>query len=144
MENDLRSTEGAHRARGALLLALPLAIALTACGAGGSVQSDATEAASTGASGRATAEDMAWFTRGGDMTRISKLDDWRAASTEDRLASAADLLSRKLPNLPAPAEAIAMARTLEAEITAEANTGERGYLGPILDRVSVEQGWTTE
>jgi hypothetical protein len=140
----MRSTKGAHRARGALLLALPLAIALAACDAGGATQGDATQAASAGAAGRASADDMRWFTRGGSMTRISKLDDWRAASTEERLASAADLLSRKLPSLPAPAEAIAMARTLEAEITAEANTGERGYLGPILDRVAVEQGWTTE
>jgi hypothetical protein len=113
---------------------------LAGCGDAGSAR----PGSDTSRSSAATAEDMRWFTRGGDMNRRSTLDDWRAASTEERLASAADLLSMKVPNLPAPAEAIAMARTLEAEITAEANTGERGYLGFVVDRIAVEQNWTTE
>jgi hypothetical protein len=89
----------------------------------------------------APSEDLSWFMRGGSLNRASTLDMWRAANTEERLASAADLLSMKVKNLPAPQEAAQMARTLEAKITAAAGVGEQGPLGPVVDRIVSEMKW---
>ena len=88
-----------------------------------------------------SSEDMSWFMRGGSLNRASTLDAWRAADTKERLASAADLLSMKVRNLPAPKEAAQMARTLETKITAAADAGEQGSLGPVVDRIVSEMNW---
>ena len=85
--------------------------------------------------------DISWFTRGGSLNRASSLDDWRAADTNERLASAADLLSMKVRKLPAPQKAAQMARILEAKITEAAEGDGQGALGSIVDRVASEMNW---
>ena len=88
-----------------------------------------------------SSEDMSWFMRGGSLNKASTLEAWRMADTKERLASAADLLSMKVRNLPAPKEAANMARALEAKITAAAEAGEQGLLGPVVDRIVSEMKW---
>ena len=88
-----------------------------------------------------SSEDMSWFMRGGSLNRASTLEAWRMADTKERLASAADLLSMKVRNLPAPKEAANMARALEAKITEAAKAGEQGPLGPVVDRIAAELKW---
>ena len=85
--------------------------------------------------------DTTWFYTGGSLYKSSTLEDWRNASNTERLASAADLLKGGLNELPAPAEAIEMARTLESEITRLADSGQDGYLGEIADQIFSRLGW---
>ena len=75
------------------------------------------------------------------MYKMSSLDDWRAADTNDRLASSADLLKGLMGDLPAPKQVIAMSKTLEQQITAQANAGGQGSLGAIATAIISEQGW---
>lgn len=119
-----------------LMIALVVAAALTGCGG----ESDGAGMSNTPATATA---DTGWFNRGGDLNRASTLADWREADEQSRLASAADMLSMKVTRLPSRAEAVQMARTLEAEISeaAAADAGDDGYLGPVVDRVFAEQGW---
>jgi hypothetical protein len=117
---------------------LVASVLLVGCDPGGGGQ----EAASgPPASAGVPSEDVSWFSRGGSLNRASTLDAWRAADTEERLASAADLLSMKVRNLPAPQEAVQMARTVETKITQAADAGEQGPLGPVVDRIVGEMGW---
>jgi hypothetical protein len=57
------------------------------------------------------------------------------------LASAADLLKMKAKTLPAPEQAMQMARTLEAGLTEAANGGEDGALGSVVDRIFDRHQW---
>ena len=83
--------------------------------------------------------DMTWFYTGGSLNKASTLEEWRNASNTERLASAADLLKGGLNELPAPGEAMDMARSLETEVTRIAESGQDGYIadiiGPILNQL---------
>lgn len=85
--------------------------------------------------------DTSWFYKGGSLYKGSTLEEWRNASNTERLASAADLLKGGLKDLPAPAEAIDMARTLESEITSLAESGQDGTLGEIAEQIFSKLGW---
>jgi hypothetical protein len=90
---------------------------------------------------KAAQTDTSWFYSGGDLNMASTLEDWRNADMSQRLASAADLLKMKADALPAPAEAMDMARTLEAGISEAADSGAQGRLGDVADKVFEAQGW---
>jgi len=83
--------------------------------------------------------DTTWFYTGGSLNKASTLEEWRNASNTERLASAADLLKGGLNELPAPGEAMDMARSLETEVTRIAESGQDGYIadiiGPILNQL---------
>lgn len=124
-----------------LLAALSMAAPLAGCDNKKPGEDKATVEQASEQTASATSDDISWFTRGGSLNRASTLDDWRAADTRERLASAADLLSMKVRDLPAPKEAAQMARALEAKITEAAEAGEKRKLGPIVDRVAAELNW---
>jgi len=127
-----------------LPLMLGIGMVLAACGESSEPQatpSTKTQVPAAAQPDQGTRADTAWFNRGGDLNRASSLEEWRNADLDQRLASAADLLKMTATNLPAPNEAMEMARTLEAAITKAANAGEQGYVGGVVDLVFQEQGW---
>ena len=85
--------------------------------------------------------DTSWFYQGGSLNRASTVEDWLNADMGERLASAADLLKMNLDELPAPSQAMDMARTLETEITKAAESAGSGSLGSIVDQALASLGW---
>jgi len=82
-----------------------------------------------------------WLTRGGSINRASTMEEWSAAEEEERLASAADLVSMSMmkANKPVPpvAEFEQLARALEKELSAKNADGGRNKenVGAIFDEV---------
>lgn len=120
---------------GRVLIALVVStLVITACGG----PSD--EAAPTAEGSAAVAP---WLLRGGDINRASTMADWSNADQEDRLASAADLVSmsyrREGKSLPLPSEFEKLARTLEANLTAANADRSRDaeYVGAVVDEIGV-------
>ena len=104
--------------------------------------SDMTDVAENAANvAEAAGVDTSWFYKGGNLYKASTLEEWRNADNMERLASAADLLKGGLDDLPAPAEAIRMAQTLESEITLLADSGQDGHLGQISEQIFRKLGW---
>lgn len=127
-----------------LPLVLGIGMALAACGGSSEPQGlspNSNQAPGATQPARGTPSDTAWFLLGGDLNRASSLEDWRNADMDQRLASAADLLKMTADTLPAPSEAMELARTLEAAITKAADAGEQGSIGDVVDRVFQEKGW---
>jgi hypothetical protein len=128
--------------RSAILLSL--ITALTACGESATetaddLKSSITDMAEVAEKAAEVAEaagvDATWFYTGGSLNKASTLEEWRKASNTERLASAADLLKGGLNSLPAPNEAIEMARTVETEVTRVAESGQDGYIADIIEPI---------
>ena len=130
-------------------IVLSLITALTACGESATDTADGlknsiTDMAEVAEKAAEVAEaagvDTTWFYTGGGLNKASTLEQWRNASNTERLASAADLLKGGLTSLPAPNEAIDMARTVETEVTRIAESGQDGYIADIIEPILSKLG----